>query len=58
MTVWAKKSESGTRVELHVTHWPIEVMVIEDPAHVRHFWGQLGRLLDEVEHPEPPAADA
>lgn len=53
MTMWAKReNETSSNVEVHVTHGPVEVIVKEAPGHVRAFWSELGRLLDEVETKE------
>lgn len=49
MTFWARKLEDSGGVEVNVTHGPVRVAVVEDPGHLRHFWGELGRLLDEAE---------
>lgn len=56
MTLWA--TASGDKVTLHgnvhldmqiqgsrVTEWA----VTEDIGHVRHFWGQLGALINQEE---------
>lgn len=56
MTFWAGKTKDGKRADVHVTSGPISISVEEDPGHLRHFWGELGRLLDELEKPE--ASDA
>jgi hypothetical protein len=49
MTLWAKRTGSGDRIEIAVTHGPVSFSVIEDPGAVRHFWGQLGALLEQAE---------
>lgn len=49
MTLWAKRAPSGDRIEIAVTYGPVSFSVIEDPGHVRHFWGQLGALLEQAE---------
>lgn len=55
MTFWAKKLEDSGGIEVNVTHGPVRVAVIEDPGHLRHFWGELGRLLEETEAARPGA---
>lgn len=49
MTLFAARE--GEHVKVQVTYGPIVFSVTEDPGHVRHFWGQLGRILDEAEKP-------
>ena len=41
----------NTGVHVHVQDSKVsEAGFTEDAQHVRHFWGLLGRLLDEAEH--------
>lgn len=49
MTLFASRSDTGT-VRVQCTYGPVEFAVTEDPGHLRHFWWQLGRLLNEAEH--------
>jgi hypothetical protein len=57
MTLMARKSDDGKSVVVRTTYGPITNEVTEDPGHLRSFWGELGRLLREIEHgpdaPEP-----
>lgn len=50
MTFVANVSEDGKHVNVGVTHGPVTIQVTEDPGHLRSFWSELGRTLDEVEH--------
>jgi hypothetical protein len=54
MTFWAQQ-KTEKAIDVHVTYGPISITVLEDVGHLRSFWGELGRLLDQVEN--PPAAD-
>jgi len=49
MTLWATRD--ARQVKVSCTYGPVEFAVTEDAQHLRHFWGQLGRLLDEAEKP-------
>jgi hypothetical protein len=57
MTLWAKRTPHGDRIEIAVTSGPVSFSVIEDPGHVRHFWGQLGVLLEQAEAEAKAAAE-
>jgi hypothetical protein len=57
MTLWAERS--GQAVAIHgniglavqISNSSVTGYTISgDAAHVRHFWGQLGKLLDEAEN--------
>ncbi len=48
MTMNARRT--GDRIAVEATAGPLHVTIDETPGHLRHFWSQLGRLLDEVEH--------
>lgn len=66
MTMWAKKIPGdgvtvADRIEVSTNYGPISITVTEDTSHLRHFWGQLGALLEEsAPDPiaDPPAAPA
>ena len=47
MTFWAQRAAKN--IDVRVTYGPIAITVTEDPGHLRSFWGELGRLLDETE---------
>lgn len=49
MTFWATRTDDGKRIDVHVTYGPVEVKVAEDIGHLRHFWHDLGRQLDQAE---------
>lgn len=49
MTLHATRSEDGREVTVHGTSGGLTVQVKEHPTHVRHFWGQLGNVLDDAE---------
>jgi hypothetical protein len=57
MTFMAHMSGGGKKIVVRTTYGPVTIEVEEDPGHVRSFWGELGRLLREIEHgpdaPEP-----
>jgi hypothetical protein len=57
MTFMAHKSGGGKNIVIRTTYGPVTIEVEEEPGHVRSFWGELGRLLREIEHgpdaPEP-----
>ncbi len=50
MTFWADRNQDGKRVNVHTTYGPISITTAEDIGHARSFWGELGRLLDAMEH--------
>lgn len=50
MTIWCKRTEIGDQVEVHVTYGPVAFKVTEPSRDIRHFWGQLGALLEETEN--------
>jgi hypothetical protein len=54
VTLWV--SRKGARLELACTSGALEVRVNEDPGHLRHFWSELGRQLDALEHEKMHAA--
>lgn len=37
------------KIVVRTTYGPILNEVTEDIGHVKHFWGQLGRLIEELE---------
>lgn len=54
----ATDSPTGARrIVVRTTYGPITNEVTEEVGYLRHFWGELGRLLDELEQPPttPPA---
>lgn len=46
MTLWAAKD--GKNVKVQCTYGPITFAVTEDPAHVRVFHDELGKVLAEM----------
>jgi hypothetical protein len=50
MTLFANRSEDTGTIKVHCTYGPIEFAVTEDPGHLRSFWSELGRMLNEAEH--------
>lgn len=48
MTLWAAR-DGKNRIKVSCTYGPVTFDVTEDPSHVRHFWGQLGKILEESE---------
>ena len=48
MTFFATANERD-RIDVHCTYGPVTIKVDEDPGHLRAFWGELGRLLEQVE---------
>jgi hypothetical protein len=57
VTLWAHRD--GNRIAVACTSGSLEVKVREDPGHLRYFWHELGRQLDELEHEQHHAkADA
>lgn len=64
MTIWAGRPEGCQKdhVQLGITSGPISITVIKSRDELRHFWGQLGALLEEeapavLTEPPPPPAD-
>jgi hypothetical protein len=57
MTFFAAKSADDKNIDVQTTYGPITIRVIEAPGHLRSFWNQLGRLLDEVENEQKKAAE-
>jgi hypothetical protein len=56
VTLWAK-AENG-QVKVTATSGPVSITITEHPAHVRHFWGQLGQVLEDLDsHPGPGGRD-
>jgi hypothetical protein len=52
MTLWATRE--GKQVTVHAGHGPIKFEITEDAGHLRSFWGQLGREIEEAEkHGKP-----
>jgi hypothetical protein len=47
MTLWAYRE--GQNIRVSANSGAIEVKVTEDPMYLRHFWGELGKLLEEAE---------
>lgn len=58
MTFFSNRSERRGNIDVGITYGPITIHVDEPAAHVRHFWGKLGRRLDEIEADVKAAADA
>jgi hypothetical protein len=50
MTLFASRSEGKGAVTVHCNYGPITFEVTEDPGHLRSFWGELGRMLNQAEH--------
>lgn len=48
MTLWVKQADG--RVLVGATSGGIRLELAEDPAVLRHFWGQLGAAIDATEH--------
>jgi hypothetical protein len=51
MTMTARFMDGGSRRHISVTttYGPISISVQEDPQHLRVFYKELGRLLEEAE---------
>jgi hypothetical protein len=49
MTLHATRTEDPNKVAVHFTYGTINVQITEDVNHVRSFWAQLGRLINEDE---------
>jgi hypothetical protein len=45
-------ADRPVEVDVLITHGPITIKVTEDPGHLRHFWGQLGQVLEQAETPK------
>ena len=52
MTLFAAKD--GDKVKVQCTYGPTTFAVLEDFSSLRHFWAQLGRLLDEDDQAKKP----
>lgn len=50
MTLFAILNEDTKTVTVQCTYGPVTFAVTEDPGHLRHFWSQLGRMLNGAEH--------
>lgn len=54
MTLHATRDPRDPRqVTVHATYGPARYEITEDAGHLRAFWSQLGRLLDEAEGKDP-----
>lgn len=50
MTLWAQKGDAGAgSIKVQCTYGPVAFSVMEDVSSARHFWGQLGKLIEEIE---------
>lgn len=50
MTMYANRVDPRSpNIKVGMTYGPISGTVEEHFSHLRHFWGELGRLLDEME---------
>ena len=59
MTFSAQQSPHNRKhIDVQVCSGPVVVKVTEDAGHLRHFWGELGRVLNEAEKPAEAAPDA
>jgi hypothetical protein len=47
MTLWAERD--GQQVRIRHTSGTTELAITEELAHLRSFWGSLGRVLEEAE---------
>ena len=51
MTVSVERTHPrDKKLRVHFNYGPIHADIVEDPAHLRGFWSQLGHLLDVLEH--------
>ena len=51
MTLWATQDDRNpAHIKVACTYGPITFNVTEDASHVRSFWSELGRVLDQVEN--------
>ena len=53
MTLWVLRD--GEQVKVQCTYGPVAFSVAEDISHLRSFWSELGRVLEEAEKPAEPA---
>ena len=50
MTMIARRAEHNKRaVIVQTTAGPVTVTCEEDASYLRHFWGELGNVLEQVE---------
>ena len=50
MTFWASKHDRDPQTAVvHVTYGPVRMEVDEHIGHLRSFWSELGRLLEDME---------
>lgn len=50
MTMFAQRPDTRTdNIKISITYGPVTASVEEPASHLRYFWSELGRLLDEVE---------
>jgi hypothetical protein len=55
MTISISRAETSiygkpsTNIRVRIAYGPIEASVVEPVDHLRHIWGELGTLLDQVE---------
>ena len=56
MTLHATRN--GQQVTVHTTYGPVENKITEDVGHIRGFWQQLGKHLDEAEQERTAAVEA
>jgi hypothetical protein len=57
LTFFSNRSERPGNIDVGITYGPITIHVDEPAAYVRHFWGELGRRLDEIDADVKAAAD-
>jgi len=55
MTLIAGRAGQSANVEVQYTGGPVTIRVVEQAAHLRHFWHELGEVLDQIEHAAPDA---
>lgn len=58
MTFWASREDNSDHVNVQVTSSNVTVKIQEHYMHLRHFWGELGKLLDEAEKRHGPKSGA
>jgi hypothetical protein len=58
VTFWAQRAEGSQQVDVNVTSGPVSVKVTEHYMHLRHFWGELGKILDAAETEQQASVNA
>lgn len=57
MTLHSTVNDGGKTISIHSTYGPARFTITEDLGHVRSFWAELGRRIEEAEHDAAAVAE-